>query len=436
MKITLHPPVCLHEMGKRKNNEDYIYPSKKNQGMAKSSGLFLVCDGVGGSAKGEEASKIVCEVFSKVLVGKKTVKAEDVAEALKAAEDAIDEYTRNDPESKGMATTLTLLSLHKKGVTIAHLGDSRVYQIRGNEIIFRTNDHSFVNELVSNNIITEAEAREHPKRNVVTKAIVGAFSPQVPDVEYIEDVHPGDYFFLCTDGILESIDDEQLVKIISKSGRSDIEKVNDIYKICNKESKDNFSSWLLQIDQVVSSGATAPTVANTGESSALPESKKPMGLLIAGVVLVALMGFWMMSSNDKSKTNTDENGEVNIELDLSDVPESVTPVLEEDEMMEDSMVPKSATKKESDADQSWKAVTKTTNDLEQMSKSLKKDINAIKENHLKEAVDTTIKTNDAASNDALTEKNFSAAVAPIVTADSTKIEAPKTEQDTSGNNQK
>ena len=173
MKIHLHPPLCFHEAGQRENNEDSIYPPIGIPAGKGAHPLFLVCDGVGGRAQGEEASQIVCEVLSARLKHLPVVRQEHIDQAILLAEGAIDTYTKEHVEAKGMATTLTLLSIHQEGATIAHLGDSRVYQFRNQSIVFKTKDHSFVNELVEKNIISEAESRHHPQRNVVTKAIMG-----------------------------------------------------------------------------------------------------------------------------------------------------------------------------------------------------------------------------------------------------------------------
>jgi len=151
MQTTINSPFALNEIGSRSNNEDTIYPNKKQ--ATKEDTLFLVCDGVGGSEKGEIASQLVCEGFAFYFDLKPESEFEQINEdyikgALEYSQDKIDEYLAENPNSKGMGTTLTLLSFHSQGATIAHVGDSRVYQIRNGEIIFKTSDHSFVNELV------------------------------------------------------------------------------------------------------------------------------------------------------------------------------------------------------------------------------------------------------------------------------------------------
>ena len=254
MKIHLHPPYCLHELGLRENNEDCIYPPKSEHPVNRNNSLFMVCDGVGGAAKGEVASQIVCDVLSDYSKERPLVSQQDINEAIGLAEEKINNFISNHSDAKGMATTLTLLNLHEEGATIAHIGDSRVYHIRGGSIVFKTSDHSFVNELVAKNIISETEALNHPKRNVVTKAIMGAQFPQKADVTFIKNIIEEDYFFMCTDGVLESVSEFDLLTILNNQEDSNTQKIEKIKKRCSERSKDNFSAYLLQVERVENQG--------------------------------------------------------------------------------------------------------------------------------------------------------------------------------------
>lgn len=247
MKINIHPPQCLNEIGQRENNEDSIWPMKSKPEIAAASRLFLVCDGVGGTEKGEVAGLITCSVISDYLQGKETIDAIDIDKAVLLAETRIANILQ---ETGSTATTLTLLHLGTDKVTVAHIGDSRIYQFRNGKILFKTSDHSFVNELVIQKIITEEEARTHPKRNVVTKAVTGEGAHERAEINHILDVMPGDTFFLCSDGITESLTDEDLKKIIGKGSLNNTQKIDRIKQICNENSRDNFSAYLLQVDSM------------------------------------------------------------------------------------------------------------------------------------------------------------------------------------------
>ncbi|GAB3976137.1 hypothetical protein GCM10028806_35020 [Spirosoma terrae] len=249
IKIETYPPLALNEIGKRDNNEDSIFPSKG--GAHEYDRLFLVCDGIGGNAKGEEASNIVCEAFDHVMEsGRQPSNPMIIANALYYAEEQIDLFVQNNPEAKGMGTTMTLLHLHENGATIAHIGDSRVYHIRGRTIRFVTSDHKWVNKLVLSGDLSPEEALIHPRRNVIDRAILGRQErPSQADVIQVTDIRAGDYFFLCTDGILEGVDENQLVHILA-SDDSDTNKLGEIESRCNEKSMDNFSAYLVRIRSV------------------------------------------------------------------------------------------------------------------------------------------------------------------------------------------
>lgn len=304
MKVTLHPPLCLHEIGQRENNEDNVFPPKGSVPQSGPYQLYLVCDGVGGMEKGEVASQIACDVISSHLAGQTNVSKSDIDQAVWYAEQEIGTYIEENIDALGMATTLTLLRIQDDGIIIAHLGDSRIYHVRGGQILHKTYDHSFVNELLSKKIITEEEAKNHPKRNVVTKAIMGGGEHQVPDFNHFQNILPGDYFFLCTDGITESISDPELASILNTSNLSNEKKLKAIKHKCREHSKDNHSAYLLQIKHLDRAGL-AKTI------SAVIKSKPwhVIGIL-AGALIVVLIAFLASSgnreSNEKHKNKRDK----------------------------------------------------------------------------------------------------------------------------------
>jgi len=249
MKIIINDPQSLNEIGGRSNNEDSIFPLLGN--ASNDDRLFLVCDGVGGNEKGEMASRLVCDSFAKYFEQKPTETSNEayIAEALKYAEANIDKYISENPQATGMGTTLTLLDLQNDKAIIAHIGDSRVYQIRNGEIVFVTSDHSMVNKLLKEGILTIEQAKDHPQKNVITRAIQGKnIKPTKADVFIQGDVQVGDYFFLCTDGILEQISDIILCDIIS-ANTSDEEKKDEINLRCKGKTQDNYSCYLIPVKE-------------------------------------------------------------------------------------------------------------------------------------------------------------------------------------------
>jgi PPM family protein phosphatase len=250
MKIEINNPKAINNIGGRSNNEDSIFPFLGN--ATANDKLFLVCDGVGGNEKGEVASRLTCDKIAEyfkqnpIEVSNETY----IAKALKYAEEAFDQYIAKNPESKGMGTTLTLLHLNSNGASIAHVGDSRVYQFRNGQIMFQTSDHSLVNDLLKAGVINEEQAKDHPRKNVISRAIQGSTVKSTKaDVELITGIQPGDYFFLCTDGILENITDFEIGQILAQS-ISNNDKMGEISKRCEEDPNDNFSAYLIQIEDI------------------------------------------------------------------------------------------------------------------------------------------------------------------------------------------
>lgn len=331
MKIKINSPKAINHIGGRSNNEDSIYPLLGN--ASKNDKLFLVCDGVGGNEKGEVASRLACDKMVEYFMQNPTETSNGtyIADALKYTEAAFDQYIAKNPQAKGMGTTLTLLQLHAEGATITHVGDSRVYQFRNGQIIFQTSDHSLVNDLLKAGVLTEEQAKNHPRKNVISRAVQGnVVKPTKADVSIITDLQAGDYFFLCTDGILENITDFEIGQILSENISND-DKIAQISKRCEEAPNDNFSAYLVQINSVegfVSSNSEETLIdAVVDEPEAevfteaeieeqMPEKKSlisklkkllPIIMIFTGVLLLI---FWFVKSDKKVKQ---ENQKPNIE---------------------------------------------------------------------------------------------------------------------------
>lgn len=231
----------ISEDGKRPYNEDFFFADQK-------SDLFLVCDGVGGNNKGEVASRKACEYFSEHLPSTSDFSLTTIEKTLVQCESKFDEYTSQNPDAKGMATTLTLLKLFPEKAVIGHIGDSRVYHVRNGEILFQTSDHSFVNELVASGFLTPEEALTHPKRNQITRAIQGSENNTYIDVHEIDSVETNDYFMLCSDGILEGIDNEFIQNnFLENNSLENIKEL--ILNNCREKSNDNYTTIVIKISQ-------------------------------------------------------------------------------------------------------------------------------------------------------------------------------------------
>lgn len=252
MEIILNQPYSFCQLGKRGNQEDSRFPDDDAPQGYKAA--FVVCDGVGGQDKGEVASRTVADAFGEYLENtdlSKPFTTEDFSKALGFAFDALQKRMKGD--SKQMATTLTFVCFHSDGVFMAHMGDSRIYHIRPNAgILYQSEDHSLVNALVHSGNITPEEAINHPQGNVITRCI-GYVAPgqnrPTATTYSTKDVEAGDYFFLCSDGVLHKLDDTQLLGILS-SDKNDKDKLEYIADL-SKNSSDNNTAYLIGVKEVL-----------------------------------------------------------------------------------------------------------------------------------------------------------------------------------------
>jgi len=243
-------PLSFTEKGRRGNNEDFIYPDQKSLG--ESDRLFIVCDGVGGSHKGEVASELACTSFSEYFHEHKPGSSDEelLNDAFNHTQSRFDEYNNTYPDSVGMATTLVVLYLGLSGTWIAHCGDSRCYHIRGGKVLWKTFDHTTVHELLKLGIITPEEAAQSARSNRITRAVMGTrFRTVKPDYHQIVDIQSGDYFLLCTDGVWSSFSEKELLEILSDSS-DETKKIESIKYLCKIYSDDNYSAILLRIKEI------------------------------------------------------------------------------------------------------------------------------------------------------------------------------------------
>ena len=249
MKITILQPQLIQEFGSRANQEDSIYPQTGD--ATQEERLFVLCDGMGGHENGEVASQLVCEVlpaYVKAHWEKGVFTDELLQQALDEVYNRINEY-QSDSIRK-MGTTLTCLCLHQGGVMMAHIGDSRIYHIRPSEhlILYKSRDHSLAYDLFMAGSISYEELTTY-KKNVITRAVMpGLDSPFQADIAHSADVKTGDYFLLCSDGMLEQMTDGELLALLSAD--MDNEQKRTVFVERTRENKDNHSAILVQVEHV------------------------------------------------------------------------------------------------------------------------------------------------------------------------------------------
>lgn len=252
MRIKIYQPLAIHELGKRANQEDSIYPI---MGKATDNDrLFLLCDGMGGHEHGEVASQSICKSLSSFLlqheVASEGLEDKLLSDALAYAYEELDKLAVAG-DTRQMGTTLTLLYFHSNGCTAAHIGDSRIYHLRpsSHTILYKSRDHSLVYDLYQTGELTYEEMKTFPQKNVITRAMIaGDRNHPKPDVIHISDIQPGDYFYICSDGMLEQMEDEELLDVFSANVRD--EEKRQLLISETSDNKDNHSAYIVHIKEV------------------------------------------------------------------------------------------------------------------------------------------------------------------------------------------
>lgn len=250
MKIEIFQPQAIWELGQRANLEDSIAPRCGTATV--NDRLFIVCDGMGGHEKGEVASQTVCQALSlwiqKNLPYGEAFSDELFNEALAYAYEQLD--LQDDGAAKKMGTTLTLIYIGCNGVTMAHIGDSRIYHIRpGVGILYQSRDHSLVYDLYQAGEISYEEMSTSPQKNIITRAMQPGEDNRVrADIVHTTDILPGDYYYLCTDGMLENMSNDELTSILLRD-ENDEQKCRMLVD-ATRENGDNHSAYLIKIKKV------------------------------------------------------------------------------------------------------------------------------------------------------------------------------------------
>ncbi len=175
------------------------------------SPLFVVADGMGGAQAGEVASQIAVEAFKRGLQDSAEPEAA-LAELTRVANSRIHELSHSHTDQAGMGTTLTAMYVGAEDVSIAHVGDSRAYCLRGAELMRLTDDHSLVDELMRQGRLTPEEAEEHPQRSVITRALGPEGTVEVDTRSFR--ARAGDVYLLCSDGLTTMVSEEELARLL------------------------------------------------------------------------------------------------------------------------------------------------------------------------------------------------------------------------------
>lgn len=202
--------AALSDTGKvRDHNEDAF-------GYCLQAGVFVVCDGMGGAAAGEVASRLAVDVMIERLCAVSTPedRRRAIEESITAANRLVHDKAAADPGLQGMGTTLVALAIQDNSALIAHVGDSRCYLFRAGRLTRQTNDHSLVEEQVRLGHMTAEEAEHSPLKNVITRAI--GTQPEVSSDIAELPLESGDILLLCSDGLIREVPDGRIAAILAR----------------------------------------------------------------------------------------------------------------------------------------------------------------------------------------------------------------------------
>lgn len=239
--------ACVESrIGGRNENQD-------SYGFVDTSVGFLavVCDGMGGANGGKTASTIAVEVIKDYVLQSDDKASLQVvlSKAISEANKSIISYSQQNTELTGMGTTVTAVLINEDAVYVAHVGDSRIYQLRNCKKVYRTFDHSMVFELVKKKALTEEQARLSSQSNIITRAL-GTSKDVIVDTQQLS-YRKNDRFILCTDGFHSVVNERDFVNTVGKSGEISIvlDDASEVFDNIGKSKgggHDNLTAFIIE----------------------------------------------------------------------------------------------------------------------------------------------------------------------------------------------
>ncbi len=228
---------------KRKMNQDYVYSSE--QPIGRLPNLFLVADGMGGHNAGEYASKVTVETIVEYIADSPETDAARIFDgAIHSANARIRRLAAASSLLAGMGTTVVAATCEGDRLSVANVGDSRLYIVGRRGIRQITRDHSWVEEMVQRGGIGREEARNHPDKNIITRA-VGAEDTVKADFFSVR-LEEGDTVLMCTDGLTNMLEDEE-IRMIMNGARDIVERAQELVEAANDNGgRDNISVILIE----------------------------------------------------------------------------------------------------------------------------------------------------------------------------------------------
>lgn len=300
--VMLAPQLCAYgasDTGRRRaHNEDRFICDP-------ARGLFVVVDGVGGAAAGEVAAELACERISVGLAQTEGAAAERLRAAIVDANEAIFTQSQADPAHLGMACVLTAVMVERDQVTVGHVGDTRLYEVRPDAIFKVTRDHSLVGVQEDTGALTELEAMLHPRRNEILRDV--GSEQHTPDDEGFIDIYQFPFtadtaLLLCSDGLTDLVPSGAVHQAVAASAGHPERSVYTLLDLANKAGgQDNITVIVAEgaaFGQAVQAAqgehvATEPVVAHAAAGSASENLTRWAAYLVLGLIGMTMLLIWL-----------------------------------------------------------------------------------------------------------------------------------------------
>lgn len=260
----------LFEIGQKRVQEDYIWPIAGEATV--NDKVFIVCDGSGSVDNGEIASKLICQFMAAKILKYPEYKISEelIDKLLTEARERLITYAREYKLDTDLTTTFSMLILYDQKVLMSWFGDSRIYHVRDGEILFKSEDISQVHELMHEDEISGEESNLQLSQEAVSHNIKADSSPINAQARWVEDVRDGDYFLLCSKGLLEGVTDEDIKSLLRQNDQENIDLANSFRELSAEKTMDNYSMYLINASAGVQKRGFSNGTTKTANGSPKP----------------------------------------------------------------------------------------------------------------------------------------------------------------------
>jgi protein phosphatase len=222
----------------REENEDSIL-------LLPELGVFAVADGMGGHRGGKVASQMIVGELRSLVQNRASLQPDDLSTLLNVVNERVHEASLRDFSLEGMGSTCSLLLVRGRQAHVAHVGDSRVYLVRGAEMTQITSDHRAVQELIDGGALTQAEAESHPLRNMLTRSV--GVDEEVDVDRFDLELQTGDTLLLCSDGLTSMVGEREIANVLKRADDLDQAAAQLVGKANDSGGQDNISVVLIRV---------------------------------------------------------------------------------------------------------------------------------------------------------------------------------------------